>query len=171
MRRRKATRESWKTLPLPERRARVALDRRFDAAELGLVKRGHVPEEMEDKWFVFEERGRLYFHRSWTGMCVFEVVLRKTPSGADVVEAWANRDPSQWSETDDAYDAKVLSYLIDALLLRRPAEWPMKGEENEALRQWSAVGRAMLENDPEGRAAEQLEREIAEEGERQRRDS
>ena len=84
------------------------LERRFDAAELRAIRRGFIPDAMEDKWFVFEERGRLYFHRSRTGLCVYEVVLKKTPSGADVVEAWVNRDGDQYSCVDDAYDAKIL---------------------------------------------------------------
>ena len=38
---------------------------------------------------------------------MYEVVLKKTPSGADVVEAWVNRDGDQYSYVDDAYDAKI----------------------------------------------------------------
>ncbi|MEO8585546.1 MAG: hypothetical protein ABI584_05255 [Acidobacteriota bacterium] len=160
----RATRKSWKTEPLPARRARLALERRFDAAELAAVRRGLVPEEMEDKWFVFEERGRLYFHRSWTGFCVYEVVLKKTRSGADVVEAWVNRDPEQYSATDDAYDARLLAWMIDALLLKRDAPWPESGKDDEPLRQWSLVGRAMLEHDGDGRVAEELDKALGKTG-------
>ena len=34
---------------------------------------------------------------------------------------------------DDAYDARILSYLIDVLLLKRPAEWPEFGKGDKAL--------------------------------------
>jgi hypothetical protein len=115
---------------------------------------------MEDKWFVFEERGRLYFHRSWTGFCVYEVVLRKIPSGAEIVEAWVNRDPSQYSEPNDARDGLILAFLVDELLLGRRGVWPESGLGQEALRQWSVVGRAMLAHDEDGKAAKKLEGEI-----------
>jgi hypothetical protein len=61
---------------------------------------------------------------------------------------------------DGAYDAQLLSWLIDLLLLKRSAPWPESGKGDEALRQWSSVGRAMLAHDDDGSAAEELEREI-----------
>ncbi len=30
---------------------------------------------MDEKWTVFEESGTLYFCRSWTGMCIYKMVL------------------------------------------------------------------------------------------------
>lgn len=41
--------------------------------------------------------------------------------------------------------------MIDALLLKRDAPWPQSSKADEALRQWSLVGRAMLEWDGEER--------------------
>lgn len=67
----------------------------------------------------------------------------------------ARRDGGQ-----DAYDARLLSWLNDVLLLKRPALWPDSGRGDEALRQWSLVGRAMLAHDEDGRAAEELDGEI-----------
>ena len=80
-----ATRTSWKTLPLPE--ARVAVD--FTASctkeEFQRIRRGLIPREMEDKWFIFYEEPWLYLHRSWTGAA-------STVSGFRVV-----RQAPQWS--------------------------------------------------------------------------
>jgi hypothetical protein len=156
----KAKPESWKSVPFPERRARLVLERTFDAAEWSAIEQGVVPEEMEDKWFVFEKEGWLFFHRSWTGYCVYQVRVEGTPLGRKIAEAWANRDPEQYKETDDAYDARLLSWLIDVLLLKRPALWPDSGLGDEALRQWSLVGRAMLEHDTDGKTAGELEKGI-----------
>ena len=44
-----AERTDWKTLELPERRTTIALDRRFSADEMERLRRGFIPEEMEDK--------------------------------------------------------------------------------------------------------------------------
>lgn len=46
----------------------------------------------------------------------------------------------------------MISYLIDALLLRRPAKYPDDNDRDEsALAQWANVGRAMLGSHPDDR--------------------
>ena len=59
----RATSTSWKTEPLPANRVRLKLERSFDAAEWDALQQGVIPEEMEDKWFIYEEGGWLNFHR------------------------------------------------------------------------------------------------------------
>jgi hypothetical protein len=121
-----ASRASWKNVPLPDARARIPYARSFDRAEQARVARGLVPQEMEDKWFVFLEEPWLFFHRSWTGICIYAVRLRPEGEGSTVEEALANRDPEQYRATDDAYDAAVLSFLVEALLLGRDVPFPLR---------------------------------------------
>ena len=119
---------------------------------------------MEDKWFIYEEGGWLNFHRSWTGICIFRVRLQPTPTGVEVAEVWVNRDKDQYTCVDDDYDAGLVSWLIDVLLLKRPAAFPDSGQGDgmEPLRQWSLVGRAMLAHDDDGSAAEGLDKALRE---------
>jgi hypothetical protein len=156
----KATSRSWKTKRLPAARARLQLERSFSAAEWVALQLGVIPEEMEDKWFIYESRGWLSFHRSWTGVCIYRIQLRKTPVGAEIIEAWVNRKTDQYSCVDDVYDTALVSWLIDVLLLRREAPWPESGMGDEALRKWSLVGRAMLAHDDEGTEAAALDRAL-----------
>jgi hypothetical protein len=121
-----ATRDAWKIEPMPEARAAIAYTRVFDAAEHARVIRGIVPEEMEDKWFVFYAAPWLWFHRSWTGFAIYAVKLDVTDAGSTVEEAWVNRAPQQYRETDDADDAAVLSFLVDRLLLGRDVRFPTR---------------------------------------------
>jgi hypothetical protein len=65
-----ATRHDWKIEPMPEARAAIPYTRVFDPAEHARLIRGIVPEEMEDKWFVFYEAPWLWFHPSWTGFAI-----------------------------------------------------------------------------------------------------
>lgn len=53
----------------------------FTAAQYECIKRGHVPMEMEDKWYVYYEEPHLWFVRSWTGLRVFRVTLRASMEG------------------------------------------------------------------------------------------
>ena len=121
-----ATRADWKTEPMPDARASISYGRVFDAAEHTRLTRGIVPEEMEDKWFVFYDAPWLWFHRSWTGFGIYAVKLRVTDAGSTVEEAWVNRAPEQYRETDDAYDAELLSFLVERLLLGRDVRFPIR---------------------------------------------
>jgi hypothetical protein len=113
----RANRDSWQTRPLPERRAQVPFKRAFSAEEYERVQAGFLPREMEDKWFIFLEGDWLYFHRSWTGICIYAVRLLPIDDGHRVSEAWANRDPAEYRVTDDAYDVDLLRFLVDSVLL------------------------------------------------------
>lgn len=83
------------------------------------MKHGFVPEEMEDKWFIYFDEGWLFFHRSWSGALIYALRLEDSPEGVRVVESWVNRDPQQYSGTDTEYDRTLVRFLIDALLLKK----------------------------------------------------
>jgi len=146
-----AKRSDWKTLPLPEQRATIELDLRFTPAEFEQIKCGVIPVEMEDKWFIYWQNDTLFFHRSWTGFCVYVVRFVADGDGAKAFEADLNRDPEQYNNADDQYDRDMIAYLIDAVLLRRPSSFPSKftSETKQAIEQWSQVGRAGLGQHPD----------------------
>lgn len=122
-----ATRESWKVLDLPEIRTELDLSESYTHAEVARIKRGVIPEEMEDKWFIFFEEPWLYFHRSWTGEGVYGVEFRTSHHGALVVASWVGRGTGQHMEPAD-YHRAMLIFLIDALLLGKPASFPMPND-------------------------------------------
>ena len=119
-----ATRQSWANAPMPEKRSRLALRREFTAWEYESIRHGLVPEQMEDKWFIFLEGDTLYFHRSWTGHCIYQLSLRREGEKYAAGDALVNRDAGQYGGTNDAYDERLLTYLIDNLLLGRRAMLP-----------------------------------------------
>ncbi len=127
-----ATAASWKNEPLPEARTRIAYARGFDSDEHARVTRGLVPRETEDKWFVYHQAPWLYFHRGWTGICIYAVRLRPECEGSAVEEAWVNRAPEQYRETDDAHDAAILSFLVERLLLGRSVPFPVRAHVDPA---------------------------------------
>lgn len=149
----------WKTVPLPELRTTVPLNRVYSAEEMERIRMGLVPQEMEDKWFVYWKDGSLYFHRSWTGYCVYVVRFTEETAGWRMVEADVNRDPGQYRETSDERDAEMIPFLVDVLLLRRPAVPPESGQPSQlaALSLWSLIGRAMLGQHPEAEDREDEE--------------
>jgi hypothetical protein len=153
----RASRTSWKTLPPPPQREPLGFAATFNDAETELLVLGLVPKEMEDKWFIYfdgpaDRQGWLFLHRSWTGACIYGVQLERSPGGARVVDSWVSRDPAQYKGTDLEYDRKLLRFLIDALLLRLPAVFPLPAGVESAppgVYQHSVVGRAYPESPPD----------------------
>lgn len=133
--------------PMPDRVARFALDLTLDPFDSWLAARGVVPAEMEDKWFVTYEAGRLLFRRSWTGNLIWDVATDWRGDSLHLGEAVANRDPGQYGETDDGHDRRMLLYVIGAVLLNVPAAFPAKGDAapgENAIKAWSVAGKASL---------------------------
>ena len=140
-----AKQSDWETKALPSKRSTISLDRRFSSDEFRRMQAGLVPEQMEDKWFVYWQDDTLFFHRSWTGVCIYAVRVAVEGDSCRVVEADVNRDPEEYGGTNDDHDAKMILYLIDVLLLENEAEFPCEesNSDKKVLKQWSQVGRAM----------------------------
>ena len=114
----KATRQSWPNLqPLPSARASLSIEREFTEAEYERLALGLIPQDMDDKWFIFLEEDVLYFYRSWTSFCVYWVRLSKEGATYSIAEAYVSRDANQYTQTSKSYDKSLLLFLINNLLL------------------------------------------------------
>lgn len=82
-----ATAESWKTEPMPEERLCVGVDFHMGAEQFALLRRGHIPHVMEDKWFIYFDEGEseIRLYRSWTGYCIFRGKVEELPGGEYVI--------------------------------------------------------------------------------------
>lgn len=120
-----ASASSWKTLPPPERKEPLELEATFTDQETEQLMLGLIPDSMDDKWFVYFSDSWLNFHRSWTGALIYCLRLDGSPAGVRVGDSWVNREPEQYKATDTEHDRKLVRFLIDALLLKRPAIFPM----------------------------------------------
>jgi len=128
-----ARREDWKTQPMPEGKITREINRFYSAGDAGMIRHGSMPEQMEDKWFIFYEDGKLFFHRSWTGLCVFVMHFRE--QGDALV---ANRLDIN-KETADADSENLAFHLVEVLLLDRPGSMPGNGNP---MKEWAVMGRA-----------------------------
>src|SRR5437588_10029082 len=80
----RATRNSYsRHQPMPETKARMQVSQTFTDEEYQRMQMGTIPQEMEDKWFIYFEDGWFFFHRSWTGICIYQVRLELTLPGSD----------------------------------------------------------------------------------------
>ena len=102
------TREDW-AKPMPEQNIVFKMDRVLTESEIDILKRGHKPEVMEDKWYWYVENNILNIHRSWTGNCLFKVELNTSGK----LKVIANRDPEQYKETSVEKDKENINRLLD----------------------------------------------------------
>jgi len=125
----KATASSWKNepfktgLPIP-----VQLE--IPEAEFELIKNGLIPEEMEDKWFIYYEEPYLFFHRSWTGQAVYRVEFLRSGSNYVIREALFSAKKADPNELE--YSGKIVHFLISNLLLNRNIPFPMPDAVTES---------------------------------------
>jgi hypothetical protein len=108
-----AKRNDWKTEEFPSASKSIVVDRTYSKSEFEKIIVGTIPEEMEDKWFVFYEEPWLYLHRSWTGFCIFKIRFKIVDNNVKITEAWVNRDPEQYQETNDSRDENLLKILLE----------------------------------------------------------
>ena len=74
---------------------------------------GHVPEGMDDRWFILMEDGWLLFHRSWSGHCIFGLKVDDQPDGICITEGWVSRKAEEYSSVDIQKDVELARTLLD----------------------------------------------------------
>ncbi|MCQ2480294.1 MAG: hypothetical protein MJ120_06585 [Clostridia bacterium] len=104
------TKNDWDTSPMPQKNAQFKIKRKFSDENIARLKKGHLPEEMEDRWLYYYEDGKVYFHRSWSGICVYIVELNYRHNKHLVT---VNRDENQYSNTDIDEDIETINELLD----------------------------------------------------------
>ncbi len=143
-----ATRESWKTTEPSGPFLQIPYQAQFSLDEVEKIRRGIVPRDMEDKWFVFFESDVLYFHRSWTGTLIYRVQLSVSASGGTIESAEVLDDKEFYRRGSKRDEVRMLGFLVAALLLGKDVEFPMPSSMKNSppgAYQHNVVGRAYPE--------------------------
>ena len=109
-----ATKKSWKNMPMPDKKTVIPMDATIPSAAMRIVKYGHIPQAMEDHWFMYCDETTIRYFRSWTGICIYEAKYEDDGTTCRITELTVNRDPDQYGSKDDRKD--TLNFL--ALLTR-----------------------------------------------------
>jgi len=104
-----ARRDDWKTKPMPKQHDTFVLNRAFSDKEMDALRRGNIPQAMEDKWFWYMENSTLWAYRSWTGVCIYRIAFKEDNNHVVMV----NRDPEQYRCTSIEEDNESLNKLLD----------------------------------------------------------
>jgi hypothetical protein len=128
----------------------ISLDLCFTNEQVEQMKRGLIPEVMEDKWFIYHNSDWLYFHRSWTGFGIYKAKLVKIDEGYAINSFWAERNPEKYSNEDDNEDRESIIFLISqGLLGLNVSDFYADSNVNtpqDAVKMWSHFGKMLFGN-------------------------
>jgi len=93
----------------------------WTAGQWQRVRQGIAATDMDSRWDAYLEGDRLFLHRSWTGMCIFEVAVEASAGEARPVQAWVESDPERYGRGSDETERDRLGTLLRILFGDRPA--------------------------------------------------
>ena len=112
----RAIKSDWETHRMPRTRAHFDLGIPLTDDEFEVLARGHIPEAMEDHWFMYFDGEAFCFHRSWTGFCIYRVYVERARDGYVLHRVTANRSKKQYAEENDERDAVMVAILVGQAL-------------------------------------------------------
>lgn len=144
-----ATKAKWENHPIDNPK-KIDFSIHFNHKQFEKLKHGLIPQQMEDKWFVFYENDWLYFHRSWTGFGLYKAQLIKEQDGYSLKEFWAERNQEKYKNEDDNVDIENISFLIARGLLgidvRKLYADKHIQSEGDSIKGWSNFGHLLFTN-------------------------
>ena len=144
-----ATKTKWQNHPIDNPK-KIDFSIHFDDKQFEKLKRGLIPQQMEDKWFIFFENDWLYFHRSWTGLGLYKAQLIKEQDGYSIKEFWTERNQEKYKNEDDNTDIENISFLIARGLLgidvRKLYADKHIQSEGDRIKGWNNFGHLLFTN-------------------------
>lgn len=106
-----ATAESWSITPMDPDHRECEIQMYLSISDMDILRHGHIPEVMEDHWFMFVDDEHIRYFRSWTGLCVFEA--HYIFDGTKYIIDHLNIDKNNYNESTEAA-RKLFKYLVVA---------------------------------------------------------
>ncbi len=95
-----ATKSTRKIYPI-DYPIRIGISLHFTDEQFSELKKGFIPYQMEEKWFIYFEDDWLYFHRSWTGYGFYKAQILKVEEGYTIKEFWVERNQEKYLHEND----------------------------------------------------------------------
>ena len=107
-----ATKDTWNIKPMPDKHTTILMEESIPSAAMRAVKYGHIPDAMEDHWFMYCDETTIRYYRSWTGCCIYIAKYEDDGKICRITELKVNRMPEQYSRTDNEYDIALFMALL-----------------------------------------------------------
>ena len=103
-------------------------------SEMDRIRVGYIPHIMEEKWFIFVEEDRLFAHRSWTGLGVYEATFAPVDGGHVIESAVVTGNRSEYKRSSDQDESLILEVLIAGHLLGQSLSESQLADKSPHLR-------------------------------------
>lgn len=123
-----ANKDSWKNIDMPVENTYLDVNIELDEQEIEILKKGHIPEAMEDHWFMYFDDNKLYIHRSWTGFCIYIVFINEN---GNIEKVQVNRNIEQYNNVDDEQDKYEIARLIYNMIGKKEESQKMLNKKIE----------------------------------------
>ena len=97
---------------MPDKKVIIPLDITIPCKAMDIVRYGHIPEAMEDHWFMYCDDTAIRYYRSWTGICIYVAKYEDDGIQCRITELQVNRESSQYQGTDDEKDVALFMALL-----------------------------------------------------------
>ncbi len=94
----------------------ISVDIKLSAREFNKVQAGFSPKSMDDRWFIYYDDHKIYMHRSLSGCCIYTAEILQEKEKYSIQQIIANRDPSEYKETEDNCDRVIFKEVLNSLL-------------------------------------------------------
>lgn len=121
-----AIKNDWKNKPMPKETISIKLGKKVSKAEIKEIEKGFIPLEMEDKWFIFCEENMIYFHRSWSGDCIYIAEYKEITDNEFEIDKLIINNSEQYQSNDVEADKELFVFLLERLLLDKDVSFPSK---------------------------------------------
>ena len=110
-----ATSTSWKTEPMPQTDiSRIKVSISVTEKDMAIIRKGHIPEAMEDHWFMYCDDEYIRYFRSWSGMCAFEAHFHKEEDQYVIDEICINQALVEFGVNGDKSGVALFLHLLTA---------------------------------------------------------
>ncbi len=134
-------RSDWINEPMGPAFAEFSLDIRLSSEAMNVVRLGLIPNQMEDKWFLFFEEPVLHFHRSWTGFEAFTMRIEDSPEGYRIKGIKVSQCPESVTFESAKEGAELALTTLCVCLLGK--ELPPNGP-CDVIHQWHSFGQQAI---------------------------
>lgn len=119
----RATAESWQLEPMPATDISTLPTKIIISSDdMKKLRQGHIPDAMEDHWMMYCTDTHICYHRSWTGIAIFEARYTKYGSDYVITELTLNHALMEWGVTNDTEAFALFDYLINAETGHHPGQ-------------------------------------------------
>jgi tetratricopeptide (TPR) repeat protein len=116
IKRQTASRNSWENYPMSDIKIKQLFTIGIPDEFYKNLKKGLVPETEEDKWFVYYEDDKVYFHEAESGICVYEMHIKYDKVLSRYTEVFCEGDESKYI-INESLEFSFFSFILFILNL------------------------------------------------------